>query len=102
MKRFAKWTAGILTALALAGSAQLAFAQPEPGHASGLRAGGPITHPHAASNGETPETASKGEESEESAEGGPKAINWFDFDNKTQIPYAVYVLNFAILIFGYY
>lgn len=60
-------------------------------------------HPGAIKNSEVPNAESAKEEAEESEEhGGPKPINWFDFDNKKQIPYSVYVLNFAILMYGYY
>jgi F-type H+-transporting ATPase subunit b len=32
----------------------------------------------------------------------PGAINWFDFSNKEQPPYAALLLNFGLLAFGYY
>ena len=35
---------------------------------------------------------------EGSAEHGPAPINWFTFGDKQQVPYAAYLINFAILI----
>jgi len=37
----------------------------------------------------------------ESAE-APGAINWFDFSNKEQPPYAALLINFGLLAYGYY
>ncbi len=37
----------------------------------------------------------------ESAE-SPPAINWFDFSNKEQPPYAALLVNFGLLAYGYY
>jgi F0F1-type ATP synthase membrane subunit b/b' len=42
---------------------------------------------------------SKGEEASEEA---PAAINWFDFTNKEQPPYAALFINFSLLAFIYY
>jgi F-type H+-transporting ATPase subunit b len=55
--------------------------------------------PGAEMNGEVPEAAS-GEEASEAGEGehALKSINWFDFDNKKQVPYSIYLMNFALLI----
>ena len=55
--------------------------------------------PGAIKNGETPEAA-RGEEASEEGEGehALKSINWIDFDNKKQVPYTVYLFNFALLI----
>ncbi|MEO8875555.1 MAG: ATP synthase F0 subunit B [Polyangiaceae bacterium] len=55
--------------------------------------------PRAEMNGEVPEAAS-GEEASEAGEGehALKSINWFDFDNKKQVPYSIYLMNFALLI----
>jgi F-type H+-transporting ATPase subunit b len=55
--------------------------------------------PHAEMNGADPEDAS-GEEGSEAGEGehALKSINWFDFDNKKQVPYSIYLMNFALLI----
>ena len=55
--------------------------------------------PQAETNGEVPEAAS-GEEASEAGEGehALKSINWFDFDNKKQVPYSVYLMNFVLLI----
>jgi F-type H+-transporting ATPase subunit b len=36
------------------------------------------------------------------AEEEPGAINWFDFSNKEQPPYAALFINFGLLAFGYY
>ena len=60
-----------------------------------------LTHPDAIKNGEVPNAESAKEQAEENEEHGPLPINWFDFDNKKQVPYSVYVLNFGILIFLY-
>ena len=32
----------------------------------------------------------------------PGSINWFDFSNKEQPPYAALMINFGLLAFGYY
>ncbi len=45
---------------------------------------------------EPPSHAQAAEEEE------PGAINWFDFSNKEQPPYAALFINFALLAFGYY
>ncbi len=60
------------------------------------------TRPAATKNGETPENAS-GEEASEAGEGehALKSINWVDFSNTKQVPYSIYLMNFAILIFLY-
>jgi F-type H+-transporting ATPase subunit b len=36
------------------------------------------------------------------AEQEPGAINWYDFSNKEQPPYAALLINFGLLAFGYY
>ena len=33
---------------------------------------------------------------------GPGSINWFDFSNKEQPPYAALLINFGLLAYGYY
>lgn len=38
----------------------------------------------------------------QAAEEEPGPINWFDFSNKEQPPYAALFINFALLAFGYY
>jgi F-type H+-transporting ATPase subunit b len=38
----------------------------------------------------------------EAEEEGPGAINWFDFNNKAQPPYAALLINFALLLGIYY
>jgi F-type H+-transporting ATPase subunit b len=45
------------------------------------------------------EGAHGGESSEAEA---PAPINWFDFSNKEQPPYAALLINFGLLAFGYY
>lgn len=62
---------------------------PTPGH---LAPPGP-----APTQGEPPHQAPHAEEHEE----GPKPINWSDFGNKEQPPYAAALINFAILAFIY-
>ena len=100
MKRpFVKKGLQVVLALAatfvVATSSRATLAQEEP-------IGAAHEHPGAIKNGEVPNAESAKEQAEENEEHGPKPINWFDFDNKTQIPYSVYVLNFAILMYGYY
>ncbi|MGH7330421.1 MAG: ATP synthase F0 subunit B, partial [Polyangiaceae bacterium] len=58
-----------------------------------------LEHPGAIKNGEVPNAETAKEENEEH---GPLPINWIDFGNKAQVPYAVYVLNFGILVFLYW
>lgn len=79
--------------LAVASVAGPALAQEEPvtGHPATVHG----------NNGETPENATPGEEHAEH-EHALKPVNWFDFDNKEQIPYSVYLLNFGVLCFLYW
>jgi F0F1-type ATP synthase membrane subunit b/b' len=50
--------------------------------------------------------ADEGAPHHESAESGeseaPGSINWFDFSNKEQPPYAALFINFGLLAYGYY
>jgi F-type H+-transporting ATPase subunit b len=50
--------------------------------------------------GSTSLAAAEGGESTETE--APGSINWFDFSNKEQPPYAALFLNFGILAYGYY
>ncbi len=79
----------LATVFLVAAGPRVAFAQPE------------SEHPGAIKNGEVPNTASAKEQAEENEEHGPLPINWFDTDNKTQIPYIAYVFNFGLLIILY-
>ncbi len=60
---------------------------------------------HAAAAGEhavEQAEAHEGAEHEGGEHHGPGPINWADFSNKKQPPYAALVINFAILLFIYY
>ncbi len=110
MKRsnLAKTTALGALALALALPA-IAWGQDEPEHAppatlGTVRVDGrPVGHHGALTTSGKPKAEAAGEEKGEAAEeeesAEPKAINWADFSNKKQPPLAVYLLNFAALIF---
>jgi hypothetical protein len=96
VKRFSRAllvVAAIGLILAASGVSAVAYAQHAP------HQGASPTKPAADKNGETPENAS-GEEASE-GEHALKSINWVDFSNTKQIPYAIYLMNFGILIFLY-
>jgi F-type H+-transporting ATPase subunit b len=90
--------ASLFIAAAFSLISAISYAAP-PSH--GHRGASP-TKPGAARNGETPEAASDKEESEENeGEHALKSINWLDFNNTKQVPYLVYLGNFALLIYLY-
>jgi F-type H+-transporting ATPase subunit b len=94
MKPLSRSTLAIVAALGIGLFSAVSYAAPHD-HAS-------TEKPGAIKNGETPEGAA-GEEASEEGEGehALKSINWIDFDNKKQVPYAIYLMNFGILIFLY-
>ncbi|MEO7108938.1 MAG: hypothetical protein ABI183_00755 [Polyangiaceae bacterium] len=96
MKRFSRALLVVAAIGLISGVSAVSYAQ------HGPHQGASPTKPGAALNGETPEAASDKEESEEGeGEHALKSINWFDLNNVKQVPYAVYLANFALLIFLY-
>lgn len=57
---------------------------------------------HAGEHAEAHEGSEAHEGAEHEGHHGPGPINWADFSNKKQPPYAALVINFAILLFIYY
>jgi F-type H+-transporting ATPase subunit b len=67
------------------------------GIARGARAAATPAPPGEPPSGEAAEHGGEAGEGE-----APGSINWFDFSNKEQPPYAALFINFGILAYGYY
>jgi F-type H+-transporting ATPase subunit b len=98
-----RWAAGLFLCAAVAALPLLVWAGQHGGDHGGAAEHGPSLT-NAPSSHELQSDKAAAEEHAEHGEehGPPKPINWFDFGNKEQPPFAAAILNFIVLAAMYY